>query len=150
MSSLRVTSGRTIACARIGALWVAVTGERKIDDADWREYLELGALSVRKDGPVHGVLYFGPRHGPSAAQRKLLTGEYAEAIRIDQQRLVAVVSDSMITRGAIMAIQWVARVKEVNSFSLRHVGRALTWLASEVEFDPAAVERLLDEAIALV
>lgn len=144
-----ITRDGGLASVRIGRLWLAASGARAIADDAWREYLECSAASVKIDGPFHGVLFWAPTHGPSAAQRKMLTHEFAESIRLDEQRRVALISDSALVRGTLTAINWFAR-KNTVAFAPGEVRRAFDWLAEEIAFDRALAQRALDGIILAV
>ena len=144
-----ITRDGNVASVRVGNLWLAASGWRPIADGAWREYLEASAASVRTDGPFYGVLFWAPAHGPSARQRKMLTHEFAEAIRLDAQKRVALISESALVRGTITAINWFARKNDV-AFSPKDVRRALEWLAADIAFDETLAQRALDEIIVAV
>src|SRR5882762_647183 len=135
LGTMNIVSDGNIASARVGSLWIAGTGDRPIEDAIWREYLEHAAASVRDVGPFTGVLLWAPTFGPSTHQRRMLTDEYGKAVRVDAQRRVALISESAFVRGTITAINWLLR-KNVLAFAPPNVGKALQWLAEEVAFDP--------------
>jgi|HubBroStandDraft_4_1064222.scaffolds.fasta_scaffold633185_1 hypothetical protein len=144
---LAVMGDRNVACVRVGNLWIMATGSHPIADEAWRPYLEHMAASVAKHGPLHGILTWAPKHGPSTKQRKMLTGEFADAIQLSARRRMAVVSDSTIVRGTLTAINWVAR-KKLLAFAPGEVDLAFDWLAEDAEFDRAAAEQALAQASA--
>jgi hypothetical protein len=144
-----VTRDGNLASARVDKLWLAASGARAISDESWRDYLGHASTSVKSDGPYFGVLFWAPQNGPSAAQRKLLTEEFAQAIRIDLQRRVALISDSPLVRGAITAITWFTR-SNVGAFAPKDAKKALDWLGEDIPFDRIAAQRALDEIIAKV
>jgi hypothetical protein len=144
-----VTSDGNMASARIGKLWVACSGRRPITDATWREYLRHAAESVKNHGPYHGVLFWAPKSGPSAAQRRMLTDEYAKAVRLDAQRRIVLISDSAIVRGTITAIDWFTR-KNFLAFAPKNVHQAIAWLAEDIQFDRKEAELALEKVICAV
>lgn len=146
---MEFTRDGNMASARVGRLWLAASGRRAIDDDTWREYLGHSANSVRSNGPFHGVLFWAPKHGPSAHQRKMLIDDFAKAVRLDVQRRVALVSGSALVRGTITAIKWFTR-SNVVAFAPSEHQRALDWLAEDIAFDRAQAGRALDEIIAAV
>jgi hypothetical protein len=139
-----VTRDGNMASARVGELWLVATGTAAIADDTWREYLEYSAASVTRDGPFYGILFWSPNHGPSTRQRKMLTEEFAHAVRLDDQRSAAVISASGFVRGTITAINWFTR-KKMAAFGPENLGRALDWLADDVAFDRVHAERALGE-----
>jgi len=104
---------------------------------------------VTSSGPFHGILFWSLRQGPSTRQRKMLTDEFAQAVRLDEQRRVALISDSALVRGTITAINWLAR-KKMAAFAPRELALALDWLAEDVDFDRAQAESALDQTIGAV
>ena len=140
-----VTKDGNMAVARCGELWLAATGDERIADETWREYLELAKASVASHGPFTGLYLLFPRNAPSTSQRNMLTNEYGRAVRIDQQRRVAVISDSAITRGAMTAISWLTSGKialRAFSPSAGDRRRALDWLGEEIAFDRVIADSL--------
>src|SRR5690606_20930844 len=101
IQSVEHTSDGNVAVARVGELWLAASGDERITDATWREYLELAAASVANHGPFTGLYLLFAKSAPSTAQRNMLTTEYGQRVRIDLQRRVALISDSAIARGAM-------------------------------------------------
>lgn len=141
-----VTLDGNMASARVAKLWLAASGRRPITDSTWREYLGHSAASVRSQGPFHGVLFWAPKYGPSAAQRKMLTDDFAEAVRLDLQRCVVVISTSTLARGTMTAINWITRSR-LAAFAPAEASRALDWLAKDIEFDRTEGQRALDEIV---
>lgn len=121
--------------AWVGELWIFVMPDTPITDAMWREHLEMCADEVKRNGPYPGVLGWAPKSGPSAGQRRIMTVEYADRIRIDKQRRFALVTESALVRGIMTALSWVAAGTKMNAFAPDDVGRAFDWLAEEVAFD---------------
>src|SRR5258708_3520252 len=144
-----VTSDGNMASARVGKLWLASSGRRPITDATWREYLGHAADSVTRLGPYHGVLFWAPKSGPSASQRRMLTDDYAQAVRLDAQRRIVLISDSAIVRGTITAIDWFTR-KNFLAFAPKNVQQAIGWLAEDIEFDRKEAELALGKILEAV
>jgi len=78
-----------------------------------------------------------------------LTEEYAQAVRLDAQRRVALVSDSALVRGAITAINWFTK-KHVVAFAPKDVSRALDWLAEDIRFDRKEADVTLGDIVEAV
>jgi len=146
---VKVTRDGNVASERVGYLRLVVAGTRAIGDETWREHLGHSAADTTSHQPAHGVLFWSPTQGPSARQRKMLTEEFADGIRLDAQRRVAVLTDSAIVRGTVTAIHWFMRQKFI-AFTPREVERALDWLAEEVVFDRAEARRALAQIIEAV
>jgi hypothetical protein len=146
---MEVTDDRNMACARVGNLWVVAAGSLPIEDDAWRQHLRYSAGTVAARGPFHGILFWSLKKGPSTRQRKMLTDEFAQAVRLDLQRRLALISDSALVRGTITAINWLAR-KKTAAFAPGEVARALDWLAEDVAFDRARAESALEQTIGAV
>ena len=146
---MNITLDGNMASARVGSLWLAATGNRPIEDATWREYLEQAAASVRQVGPFTGILLWAPTFGPSTHQRRMLTDEFGEAVRVDAQRRVALISESAFVRGTMTAINWLLQ-KNILAFAPPNIERALEWLAEEIAFDPVEARATLDGIVAAV
>ncbi len=148
---MRMTRRGEVAATRVGDLWIYVGPDRPLDDATWREYLELCAEEVRTNGPYPGIMVWAPRHGPSAHQRRIMTVEYADRLRLDQQKRFALITESVLVRGIMTALSWVAAGTKMNAFAPAEVGRAFDWLGEEIRFDREraddALRELLDETL---
>jgi hypothetical protein len=147
--TMDVTVDGNMASARVDKLWLAASGGHPITDETWREYLGHSAASVRSQGPFHGVLFWAPKYGPSGPQRKMLTDDFAEAVRLDLQRCVVVISTSALARGTMTAINWFTRSR-LAAFAPEEASRALDWLAKDIEFDRTQGQRALDEIVRAV
>ena len=97
------TKGNVIAVANLGELAVQVCG-REWDDETWREYCEMIVGYVRRFGVPRVLFNFAPYHGPNASQRQILVEEYAERIGLHRIRRNALISDSRVVRGVMIAL----------------------------------------------
>lgn len=145
---VELTKDKNIAIARTGELWLTAVGNERITDVSWQEYLEMAKASVAKHGPFTGLYLLYPKNGPSTAQRSMLTADYGQAVRIDMQRRVALITSSAVTRGAITAIGWFTKgATSVRAFSPSAPDRnkALDWLGEEIRFDRGTADVLEQE-----
>jgi hypothetical protein len=152
-SALFVAKDKTIAGLRVGDLWLSASGEEPISDAGWQEMLQFLCQTAAASGPVTASLNWCPKHGPSNAQRNLLTkGSYADAMQIDKTRRSAIMSDSVVVRGALTAIGWLLGAKfQARAFAPKELPAAFEWTSEECNVDRAVAERAhpqLLEAIA--
>ncbi len=140
----------SLACARVGELWILASGSRPIRDEGWTEYLEAAAQSVESDGPFTGLLIWTPIYGPSAPQRRQLTDDYGKRVRLDLQRRIVVISESTIARGAMTAISWFTSGAKFECYAAKDRDRAITWLALDIPFDRKEAESRLNGMISAV
>lgn len=134
----------SVGSARVGELWIFVMPDRPVDDALWREHLENCAAEVRRNGPYAGVLGWAAKNGPSAAQRRIMTVEYADRLRLDKQRRFALITESALVRGIMTALGWVSPGTKMNAFAPSDVDRAFDWIAEDgIVFDRKQAEEAL-------
>lgn len=144
------TDGGEVSAARVGDLWIYVGPDRPLDDATWREYLDLCAQEVKRNGPYPGILVWAPRHGPTAHQRRIMTEQYGAALRLDRQRRFALITESALVRGIMTALSWVASGTKMNAFAPSDVDAAFAWLAEEIRFDEGEAKDALQSLRAAV
>lgn len=118
------------------------TGDRPLSDAEWAELLELSA-SIRVDPPP-GSLTYSPTTGLTVKQRKMLN-DFAIARDKQLARYNALITDSLLVRGAIVPLSWLTPELEYRAFTSAKVEAAFAWLASKVSFDLPAARAVLEE-----
>ena len=146
------TKGNVIAVANLGDLAVQVCG-RDWDDELWREYCEMIVGYVRRFGVPRVLFNFAPYHGPNASQRQILVEEYAERIGLNRIRRNALISDSRVVRGVMIALSWLSpeeRAAVTKPFALRDHEKAFAWLAEDTPFDRREADRIFHELLAVV
>jgi hypothetical protein len=79
----------------------------------------------------------------------MLTDDFAEAVRLDLQRCVVIISASALARGTMTAINWFTRSR-LAAFAPAEASRGLDWLAKDIEFDRTEGQRALDEIVQAV
>jgi hypothetical protein len=148
-TNIVITQGAVLAGCRIGPLWIGATGSRPIDDASWAEYLGLLERDVRRSGPVAVALQWAPTHVPNAGQRKLLS-DRGDALRLDDQHRVALISDDAFARRVITVLSWLRQSIELRAYARHDAGVALEWLGQVATFDRSEADRKLLELVKVV
>lgn len=121
-----------LACAVIDDVHIAVHGKKDPDDADWAAYIAAGRKVLEHhDEPRVLVLTYGGN--PSGAQRAKLN-----ELNAGLSPLVAVMVDSRIARGAVIALSWFN--PRIKAFPLNDLDAALTHL----QLDASATQRVKD------
>ncbi len=148
-TNIVVTGGGVLAGCRIGQLWIGASGSQPIDDASWAEYVGLLERDIRINGPQTAVMQWIPDHYPSAKQRKVMT-DRSEALRADDVRRLAFISDSLLARGCLTALSWVVTSVEMKAYVRHDLGAALEWLGQVARFDRDEAERKHGELVKVV
>ncbi len=150
MAAIVQTKGQEIALTRIGPLCLLVFG-RSWTDASWREFCELNVALNEHDHPP-AVMVYSPHASPTSGQRRMLTEEHGERIGLPDIRYIALLSGSLVVRGALTAIEWLSSEKhrkKTKAFAPGAHAEAIAWLATQAQFDAQlAAERLRSMAIA--
>jgi len=142
-SELFVSSDHSIVGVRVGDLWLTATDQLAISDEAWIEKPEFLVRLVADHGPVFATFNWCPQHGANSYQRGLLTkGKYAEAIVVSQVRRSAIMTNSVLVRGTLTAINWLTGGKmDTRAFSPAELRTALDWTAAVCPFDRGLAER---------
>jgi hypothetical protein len=137
MGESHATSDGMIHYGREGTLVLCATAASSMSDVAWREFLDGSvAMEQRMGGPARLVFSYMPEGVPTAAQRRLSV-EATQKSRLADR--VAMLSDSVVTRAAFTAIQWLLGQKtESKAFRPTEVNEALDWLALGHPLDVAA------------
>lgn len=127
---LELTPEKTMSVERFGPILLQATGSQPITDGEWASYIEL----IREDTKTNGAALLGIQYSltqaPSAAQRKAAAELSATFSHF------ALISSSMLVRGAVTAISWLLRSKiETRAFAPSEVRAALEWLSKAQHFD---------------
>jgi hypothetical protein len=118
-----------------GPLCLSLCVAQVITDAGWREYLE-GTLEIsRKLGgpPRVGVVAFKGTH-PNAGQRRLTT-DFLAREKIRPLERLAMLTDSELLRGAMVAFGWAMPKTRMSAFKGSDAAGAIRWLKEVAEFD---------------
>jgi hypothetical protein len=142
------TTPERVSChGRVDQILLCVSGSKAITDTAMGMYIDFIVRSVKERGPFDGAFLFMPIHGPSTAQRRMLTERSAET-QLDRASRIALLSDSAIVRGGITAIYWLTRGKnELKAFRPVVYRDAFEWLAAKARFDQEALLATLNTMI---
>jgi hypothetical protein len=146
MGESHVTADGSIHYGREGTLVISVSAASEWSDVAWKEFLDGSiAMESRMGGPALLVFAYMPEGIPTAGQRRLSVDATQKSRLADR---VAMLSDSVLTRGGFTAIQWVLG-KQTNHRAFRptEVKPALDWLAEAHAFDVIAAKRRIDAMI---
>jgi len=119
----------------VGTIVVCVHNQQAPSDAEWREFLEV--WRGHRD-QIAGQIVYSAGGAPNARQRE-------DSLAIIHQRSAgapptAVVTDSMLVRGAVTAISWVVR-ERIRAFRSDALIEACQFIGAT---DPSAVEEALE------
>jgi hypothetical protein len=122
-----------------------------VTDETWMRYVDFCADLVAKHGPFHAWLIIVFQHGPSAKQRKYMSVDSRDKLRLTEVWRSAMVTDSSLLRGMLTAAGWLTRTEmQTMGVSPKNVETAITWMREKAKFDPdralAVYESLRDAA----
>src|SRR5262249_50196185 len=138
-----VSPAKQFAITRLGALSLQATAPRPIRDEEWDLYLDALADDFAEFGDALAVFQYSPKVGPSAAQRQRLTSRLKT--EMSKTTHVAHVTESMIVRGVVTAINWIVRSSiATRAFSPSEVREALQYLKQATDFSVDEAMRMLD------
>ena len=115
-------------------------------DADWNAYIECWRKTI---GPSLSAskgcfLIFAPVDGPNAAQRSRLSADPLVAPHMKQTARLALLTESMMIRGAVTAMNWVSGAGATNkTFAPAQLDAALAWLGQAKPLDVPATRATL-------
>jgi hypothetical protein len=116
------------------AMFIVVCGEAWTD-ADWDAHLNNVETLVRTTGAPRAILLFAPLHGPTAKQRSAQQKRDSD-LGVSELKVIAMISDSVLARGALTAISWLIPSKaEIRAFKSTATMEALDWLAAREKID---------------
>jgi hypothetical protein len=131
---------------QIGELAVNLCVAKTITDAGWLEYLE-GSLAISKSlggGPKVSLAAF-PHVHPNAVQRRTTT-EFLARADVKPIARVALLTDSELLRGAMIAFSWAVPKSRLRAFKGNDHSGALEWLREIADFDEARARTVWIEA----
>jgi hypothetical protein len=107
-----------------------------VTDDEWLQYLHACARLIAEEGPFHAWLIWAPGEGPNAKQRKMTAVDEREALKLWEFRRCAVLTDSLLARGVLTALRWLANTDtKTKGFAVNDVSGALIWLREQAKFD---------------
>lgn len=131
---------------RIGSLGIIVWNGAPPNDAVFEDHCRVVSEWVREGGPFTVFLNIAERFTPSANQRRIVAA-HGEAMAIPSVLRIAILTESALTRSALLVLTWLTRARTIETLGFRpsEVRPALAWLEAvepiDVEAAVAACER---------
>ena len=122
---------------QLGELTLTVTVGKSITDENWSSYLE-GSLAIAEGFgvPAKSSFLCCVNAFPSARQRQLAC-DFLTHHKVHEPSRLAVVTESLIIRGAMTAFSWTMPKVGVKAFANNGVRDAVGWLREVGNFDEA-------------
>jgi SpoIIAA-like len=145
-SGARSFCGGQMYFRQLKELTVTVSTARTITDEDWVAYLE-GTLAIAKGfGLAANVSLLCCVHAyPNARQRQMASDFMTRHYIRDMER-VAVITESVVIRGAMTAFSWIMPKVRVRAFDTNETRDAFRWLREVGSFDEALALEAWHEA----
>ena len=123
---------RTVAYGNLDELMLYVWADHPVTDEVYREYLAGHVRFIEASPPITAYLVVSPSFAPSLRQRGIMK-DSERALRFENVRAIALVSDSTVARGVLQAIAWTFPDKKraLKAFGMTELGAAGTWLAGQ-------------------
>lgn len=121
---------------------------KPVEDAELQSYFDVLTREATKLKMQASIIL--SEHPPTPKQRTLMA-ERVKASPLLAESTAALITDSVIARGAMTALGWLSKdAQRTRAFSPREVDAALEWLAGIAAFDRAAVRAYLSQRSAKV
>ena len=131
---------------QLDELTITVSIAKKIADEDWTAYLEGTLALTRKVGLAANVSLICCVHAyPNARQRQVASDFMIKNYMREMER-VAVITESTIVRGAMIAFSWIMPKLRVSAFGSDEPERAFEWLQQAGKFDALKAMSAWNEA----
>jgi hypothetical protein len=131
---------------QLNELTVTVSTAKTITDEDWTAYLE-GTLAIAKGfGLAANVSLLCCMHAYPNARQRQMASDFMIHHYIRQMERVAVITESVIIRGAMTAFSWIMPKVRVRAFDTNQSRDALKWLREIGNFDEALALEAWHEA----
>ncbi|MET0591590.1 MAG: STAS/SEC14 domain-containing protein [Polyangiaceae bacterium] len=123
---------------QLNELSITVSTAKEISDEDWAAYLE-GTLAIAKGfGLAANVSLLCCTHAFPNARQRQTAADFMKKHYIREMDRVAVITDSVVIRGAMTAFGWIMPKIDVRAFDMGSCRDALTWLRQVGKFDVEA------------
>ena len=120
---------------QLDALAITVTTARNFDDAEWFAFLE-DTLAIARElrVPTKVSMVCSVYAHPNAQQRRAMSDFFARH-RLEKLERIALVTDNVLIRGALIAFGWIVPKVRVNAFRSEDAASAFRWLHEATPFD---------------
>ncbi len=144
------TKGREVVFAAVDDLLVQVISAPQVSDELWTEACEATTAFYREERPFSAQLAYSPSAGPNARQRDISKKYQEQWTGFDEIRHLALLTDSIIVRGAVTALSWIMPKQKfaMKAYACREHAAALKWLAAQGSFDETEGTMLFRELVA--
>jgi len=131
---------------QLSELTVTVSIAKTISDQDWTAYLE-GTLAIAKGfGLAANVsLLCCVNAYPNARQRQVAS-DFMKSHYLREMERVAVITESVVVRGAMTAFSWIMPKISVRAFDTTQSRDAFHWLREKGSFDESVALEAWHEA----
>ena len=127
-------------------LTLTVSIAKTISDEDWAAYLE-GTLAITKRcGLAANVSLLCCVHAFPNARQRQMASDFMNRHYTREMERVAVITESMVIRGAMTAFSWIMPKVRVHAFDTNETRDALRWLREAGTFDEALALEAWHEA----
>ena len=126
---------------QMNELTVTVSVAKVITDEDWTAYLD-GTLAIAKGfGLAANVSVICCMNAFPNARQRQMASDFMKRHYLREMDRVAVITESVVIRGAMTAFSWIMPKVRVRAFDTNEVRDALRWLREVGSFDESlAVE----------
>ena len=140
-SGARFFCGGEMYFRQMKELTVTISTAKKITDEDWTAYLE-GTLAIAKGfGLAANVSLMCCMNAFPNAHQRQMASDFMKRHYLREMERVAVITESMVIRGAMTAFGWIMPKVRVRAFDTNEVRDGLRWLREVGSFEEAlAVE----------
>jgi hypothetical protein len=131
---------------QIKELSVTVSTAKVITDEDWNAYLE-GTLAIAKGfGLAANVSLICCMNAFPNARQRQMASDFMKKHYLREMERVAVITESMVIRGAMTAFGWIMPKVRTRAFDTNEVRDALRWLRESGSFDESVASEAWHEA----
>jgi hypothetical protein len=145
-SGARFFCGGNMYFRQLNELSVTVSTARTISDEDWNGYLE-GTLAIAKGfGIAANVSLLCCVHAYPNARQRQVASDFMNRHYLREMERVAVITESTVVRGAMMAFSWIMPKVRVRAFDTTETRDAFRWLREVGAFDESRALEAWHEA----
>lgn len=125
-----VAPGGEVGFTVVDSLLLTVSRDGRVPDSAWEAYLR----ALAEAPPVVATLTYAPKTVLSVWQRHYIVA-FAERMERDVIKYNAVLTNSSMLRGSIIALSWFFRGSQYRAFPPSELSLALDWLQTITSFD---------------
>ncbi len=132
---------------QLDALTITVSTARDFDDGEWFAFLEDTLAIARELRVTTKVSMVCSVYAhPNARQRKAMS-EFFARHRLEKLERIALVTDNVIVRGALIAFGWIVPNVRVNAFRSADAESGLRWLHEAFAFNESEARLAWQDAL---